>query len=125
MKNILLTLLFLNFIKASFLTSKYFKIINSDLLKEIFPLFEAINLGLGSTAFEKVYVKTNHIVIIIDGHLIDKEKNEIVANRGGLLFEEQLLNNSQEQIDCDLITEFYYLFLKSKTEDVIKTLGES
>ena len=120
-----ITLLFLNFIKASFLTSKYFKIFNSDLLKEIFPFFEAINLGAGSTAFEKGYVKSSHIVVIIDGHLIDKEKKEIVANRGALLFEEQLLNNSQEQIDCDLITEFDCLLLKAKTEDVIKTLGGS
>ena len=120
-----ITLLFLNFIKASFITSKYFKIFNTNLLKEVFHFFEAINLGPGSIAFEKGYVKSSHIVVIIDGHLIDKEKKEIVANRGALLFEEQLLNNSQEQIDCDLITEFDCLLLKAKTEDVVKTLGGS
>ena len=120
-----ITLLFLNFMKASFITSKYFKIFNTNLLKEVFHFFEAINLGPGSIAFEKGYVKSSHIVIIIDGHLIDKEKKEIVANRGALLFEEQLLNNSQEQIDCDLITEFDCLLLKAKTEDVVKTLGGS
>ncbi len=120
-----ITLLFLNFIKASFLTSKYFKVFNSNLFKDIFPFFEAINLGPGSIAFEKGYIKSSHIVVIIDGHLIDKDKKEIVANRGALLFEEQLLNNSQEQIDCDLITEFDCLLLKAKTEDVIKTLGGS
>ena len=120
-----ITLLFLNFMKASFITSKYFKIFNTNLLKEVFHFFEAINLGPGSIAFEKGYVKSSHIVVIIDGHLIDKEKKEIVANRGVLLFEEQLLNNSQEQIDCDLITEFDCLLLKAKTEDVVKTLGGS
>ena len=120
-----ITLLFLNFMKASFITSKYFKIFNTNLLKEVFHFFEAINLGPGSIAFEKGYVKSSHIVVIIDGHLIDKEKKEIVANRGALLFEEQLLNNSQEQIDCDLITEFDCLLLKAKTEDVVKTLGGS
>ena len=40
-----ITLLFLNLIKTSFLTSKYFKNFNSDLLNEIFPFFEGINLG--------------------------------------------------------------------------------
>ena len=120
-----ITLLFLNFMKASFITSKYFKIFNTNLLKEVFHFFEAINLGPGSIAFEKGYVKSSHIVVIIDGHLIDKEKKEIVANRGALLFEEQLLNNSQEQTDCDLITEFDCLLLKAKTEDVVKTLGGS
>ena len=120
-----ITLLFLNFMKASFITSKYFKIFNTNLLKEVFHFFEAINLGPGSIAFEKGYVKSSHIVVIIDGHLIDKEKKEIVANRGALLFEEQLLNNSQEQIDCDLITEFDCLLLKAKTEDIVKTLGGS
>ena len=120
-----ISFLFLNFIKASFITSKYFSIFNSDLLQDIFHFFEAINLGPGSVAFEKGYIKSSHIVVIIDGHLIDKEKKEIVANRGALLFEEELLNNSQEQINCDLITEFDCLLLKAKTEDVIKQLGGS
>jgi hypothetical protein len=52
-----ITLLFLNFIKTSFLSSKYFKIFNSDLLNEIFPFFEAIILDL--MLLKKVILKVD------------------------------------------------------------------
>ena len=119
------TYLYLGFIKSSFATSKLFTRFNSFLIDQIFSLFHSFNLDKNSVAFKEGYIKSSNIVIIIDGHLINSKTKDIIGKRGSILFEDELLNNSKEQIDYDLIPEPDCLFVKADTNEVIKVLGSS
>ena len=118
-----ITLLYLNFVKASFFTSKKLNLINENIIENIFEYFEAINLSGDKIAFEKGYKKSSNFVIIIDGNLINKETKEIVANRGSILFEDDLYENTNEIIEYELIPSPDCLFLKANTEKILNKLG--
>ena len=49
--------------------------------------------------FKEGYIKSSKIVIIIDGNLIHGITNEIIANRGDILFEDELFKGSIKTID--------------------------
>ena len=119
------TLLYLNFIKNSIMNSKHFKRFNRYLIDHIFSLFEAVNLGKDGIAFKKGYTKSENIVIIIDGHLINGDTNEIVADRGSILFEDELLSGSQETTTYDLLPYPDCLLIKASTKQIMEKLGGS
>ena len=50
----------------------------------------------------KIYIKSNKIVVDIDGNLINGITNDIVANRGDILFESELSNEVNDKIDFDI-----------------------
>ncbi len=50
----------------------------------------------------KIYIKSNKIVVVINGNLINGITNDIVANRGDILFESELLNEVNDKIDFDI-----------------------
>ena len=119
------TMIYLNMIKSSFATSKYFKRFNPYLIDQILGLFEAVNYGPNSIVFPKGYNKSENIVVIIDGHLVNADTQEIVANRGSILFENELLNNTEEKINYDLVPCPDCLLIKANTKKVIEELGFS
>ena len=55
--------------------------------------------------FKEGYIKSSKIVIIIDGNLIHGITNEIVANRGDILFEDELFKGSIKTIDYNIISQ--------------------
>ena len=118
-----ITLLYLNFVKASFYTSKKLNHINENIIENIFEFFEAINLTGDKIAFEKGYKKSSNFVIIIDGNLINNDTKEIIANRGSILFEDDLFENSNEIINYELVPSPDCLFLKADTEKILNKLG--
>lgn len=117
------TYLYLGFIKSSFATSSLFRRFNSYLIEQTFKLFKAVNLGKDTVAFPSGYIKSSNIVIIVDGHLINSKTQETVGDRGSILFENELLNNSSEQIDYDIIPCPDCLLVKADTSEVVKLLG--
>ena len=98
------TLLYLNFIKSSFTRSNIFHKFNVNLLDDAFHLFKPKNLSKNEIAFKEGYIKSSKIVIVIDGNLIHSITNEIVANRGDILFEDELFKGSIETIDFNIIS---------------------
>ncbi len=50
----------------------------------------------------KIYIKSNKIVVVINGNLINGITNDIVVNRGDILFESELLNEVNDKIDFDI-----------------------
>ena len=119
------TFLYLGLIKSSFATSSLFKGFNSYVIEQIFSLFTPVNICKDSIAFKEGYVKSSNIVVIIDGHLINSKTKEIVADRGSILFESDVLNNSKETIDYDLIPCPDCLLVKADINEVTKLLGAS
>ena len=83
------SLLYLNFIKSSFNRSQIFGKFNVHLLDKVKDLFRSINLKKDECAYKKGYIKSKKIVVVIDGNLINSITNDIVANRGDILFEDE------------------------------------
>ena len=65
--------------------------------------------------FKEGYIKSSKIVIIIDGNLIHSITNEIVANRGDILFEDELFKGSIETIDFNIISQPDCLLVEAET----------
>ena len=65
--------------------------------------------------FKEGYIKSSKIVIIIDGNLIHGITNEIIANRGDILFEDELFKGSIETIDFNIISQPDCLLVEAET----------
>ena len=109
------TLLYLNFIKSSFTRSHIFHKFNVNLLDNAFYLFKPKNLTRNEIVYKEGYIKSSKIVIVIDGNLTNNITNEIVANRGAILFENELFNGSIEKTDFDIISQPDCLLVEADT----------
>jgi len=114
--------LYLNFMKSAFKNSKLFNKLNGDLLNNIFNHFEAVNLGKDYVAFPIGHIKSSTMVIMIDGNLINSKTNEIVASRGDILFEKELLSLSNEKTDYALFPSPDALFIEANTRKIMYEL---
>ena len=118
-------LLYLNFIKSAFNRSKIFSRFNVQLLDKVFHLFKPLNLKNTDIAYKENYLKSSKIVIVIDGHLINKITRDIVANRGTILFQYELFQNSDETTDFDIIPQPDCLLIEANTKEFLSLLGGS
>jgi len=109
------TLLYLNFIKSSFTRSKIFHKFNINLLDNAFYLFKPNNLTKNEIVYKEGYIKSSKIVIVIDGNLINSITKDIVANRGAILFENELFECSIEKTDFDIISQPDCLLVEADT----------
>ena len=109
------TLLYLNFIKSSCTRSNIFHKFNVNLLDNAFYLFKPKNLTRNEIVYKEGYIKSSKIVIVIDGNLTNNITNEIVANRGAILFENELFNGSIEKTDFDIISQPDCLLVEADT----------
>ena len=109
------TLLYLNFINSSFTRSKIFHKFNINLLDNPFYLFKPNNLTKNEIVYKEGYIKSSKIVIVIDGNLINSITKDIVANRGAILFENELFECSIEKTDFDIISQPDCLLVEADT----------
>ena len=114
--------LYLNFMKSAFKNSKLFNKLSGDLLNNIFNHFEAINLGKDYVSFPIGHIKSSTMVIMIDGNLINSKTNEIVASRGDIVFEKELLTLSKEKTTYALYPSPDALFMEANTRDIMYEL---
>ena len=114
--------LYLNFMKSAFKNSKLFNKLTGDLLNNIFNHFEAVNLGKDYVAFPIGHIKSSTMVIMIDGNLINSKTNEIVASRGDILFEKELLTLSKDKTTFALYPSPDALFMEGNTRDILYEL---
>ena len=116
-------LLYLNFIKSSFTKSKHFKKFNVKLLDKVLTLFEGINLNTTDIAFREGYIKSSKLVVVIDGNLINVTTKEIVANRGDILFENELYSSSTETTTYDITPQLDCLLVQCDMKQFTQALG--
>ena len=114
--------LYLNFMKSAFKNSKFFNKFSGDLLNNIFQHFEAVNLGKDYVAFPIGHVKSSTMVIMIDGNLINSKNGEIIASRGDILFEKELLSLSKEKTTYALFPNPDALFIEADTKKIMYEL---
>ena len=119
-------MLYLNFIKTAFANSKLFKKLNTKLFEgKVFKLFSPVNLS-NSVAFEKGYDPSSKIVVIVDGNLVlESKKNEILAKRGSILFEDELLNDKHDLIEENICASPDCLFVQANKQEVLDIFGNT
>ena len=117
--------LYLNFIKSAFNKSNIFSSFNVSLLDKAFHLFKHVNLKSNDIAFKENYLKSSKIVIVIDGHLINNITKDIVANRGSILFQYELFENSNDTTDFDIVPQPDCLLIEADTKQFLNLLGGS
>ena len=92
-----INVLFLNFIKYSFKNSKCFNCFETNLIEKIYDSFKAYNLGKNGIAFSQGFIKSKKLIILIEGNLLNSNNKEIIFKRGDILFEEDLINKSDNK----------------------------
>ena len=89
--------LILNFIKSSFQKSHVFEQLNSKLIEDIFERFTIKNFENSHvTVLKKGFITSSKIMILIEGNIINNRTKEILAQRGQILFEKEIITNSKE-----------------------------
>ena len=120
-------MLYLNFIKYAFARSERFQNFNTHLLDgKVFKLFTPENLPNNTIAFEKGYDTSSKLVVIVDGSLsYENDTSVIVAKRGSILFEEDLLYDRHNHIENNLVASPDVLFVEANTKDILEIFGNS
>ena len=99
-------ILYLSLIKMTFGSSKYFSKINTKLIEQVFPIFEFSNYSNKSLVLSALSFKSSqNIIVIIEGNLVDKVTGSIVAKRGEILYEKELLSKLDIKLKNDLIAD--------------------
>ena len=110
-------------IKASFLESKCFKEISVVYLDKIYKLFSMKNFKKNEIVCATGSYYSDRVIVIIDGNLIvNDNKKEIVGKRGELIFDVALLNNSNDEINHDLIADPDCLLVETDPQKIFELL---
>ena len=116
--------LFFNFMKDAFDCSKLFENLSIFYIKKIFKFFSIINLNKDNVAFPIGHIRSSKFVIIISGNLVNSKNNQIIGRPLDILYEEELLNLSQDKnrYALDPSPESETLFLEGDTKDILNYL---
>ena len=116
-------ILYLNFIKNSLIKSRYFKKFNVKMIEKIFQFFRVRYIPKIITVYNEGFIISSKMIIIINGELINRKNNDLISNRGYLLFEDDLLNNSQKRLDFNIACSNNTLLLEGDMIDILNYFG--
>ncbi|MCQ2819547.1 MAG: cyclic nucleotide-binding domain-containing protein, partial [archaeon] len=119
------TQLYLKFIQSSFSKSKFLNNFDTQLLDNAIDIFKSCNLSSEEIALTKGCSKSEKLIIVIDGSLIHSKTKEIICQRGDILFEKELLEESEAKIYYNIIAYPDCLLMKAEMTDVIQLIGGS
>ena len=97
--------LYFSFISTAFVGSKYFNSLNPKMISKTFPYFEFRSLKFDELVYPKNQKICEKLCVVLEGNIIDKKINKVEAKRYEILFEDQLVNGSDEAIKHDLLAE--------------------
>ena len=98
------SVLLLNFLKNALLKSNNFQKFNVKLLDQISDIVVGKVIEKEKIIYEKGYDTSSQMITLIDGELYNKNTKESIIQRGNLLFEDDLLNNSKRKLDYQIST---------------------
>ena len=108
-------------IKMAFSKSIYFKDIHLQFIERILHLFIMKNYNKEEIAYKKGDDLSEIVSVIIDGSLINKNK-EIIGNRGEILFEQNVFNQGNNILEYDLIVDPDCLICEADMKEIFKSL---
>jgi len=117
------SMIFLSLIKTAILKTKNLKKFNIKLIENVFDCFKAKFINKSEQIiYPKNFNTSSKMIIDIDGDL-KNDKGEIISNRGQLLFEDDLLNNTFRKIDYNIINKSECLLIEGDMEKILKIFG--
>ena len=112
------------FINISFNSTKCFKNIYYGFIKKMFECFSIKFLKKNEIGISSGTYVSDKIIIVINGNLIQKGSiNQIIGKRGDLLFEKELYNLENDEINYDLIADPDCLIIEADVQNVLKKLN--
>ena len=116
--------LFFNFAKAAFDCSKLFQNLNTFFIRQIFKFFTIVNLDKDNVAYPIGHIKKSKFAVIVNGNLVNSKTGEIVGRPLDILYEEEILNSSEEKISYALYPSpnSEALFLEADNKDILNSL---
>ena len=97
------SVLLLNFIKNALLRTNSFKKLNVKLLDQISDLVIAKFFIKEQNVYPNNFNTSSKMIILVDGELFNGKDKKSIAQRGTLLFEEDILNHTQRKLDYNII----------------------
>jgi len=97
--------LYFSFISTAFVGSKHFNSLNPKMISKTFQYFEFRSLKFDELVYPKNQKICEKLCVVLEGNIIDKKINKVEAKRYEILFEDQLVNGSNESIKHDLLAE--------------------
>ena len=97
--------LYFSFISTAFVGSKHFNSLNPKIISKTFQYFEFRSLKFDELVYPKNQKICEKLCVVLEGNIIDKKINKVEAKRYEILFEDQLINGSNESIKHDLLAE--------------------
>jgi len=97
--------LYFSLMRITFSRSENFNKINIHLLNKAFDLFTFRKIKRDEIAYEEGTDMTKKICLVLDGTLVDKNKNKVEGERLTILFENELVSQNEYKIKNSLTSE--------------------
>jgi len=97
--------LYFSLMHITFSRSENFNKINKNLLNKAFYLFTFRKIKRNEVVYEEGTDMTKKICLILDGTIVDKNKNKVEGKRLTILFENELISQNEYKINNELNAE--------------------
>ena len=115
--------LYFSLLKISLSLSPNFKSINAYILNKAFHFFKFRNLKKGMTLYRKGQDVSKKMCVILDGRVIYKGNNQIVGKTYEILFEEEMISESEYKIQNDIVSDSNTILAEANYNEVKNALG--
>ena len=117
--------LYFTLLRIALAQSSHFKSINATLLNNAFRSFNIKNFRKNSVIYRKQMDISKKMCVVLDGNVIDKGTNTIIAKPYDILFEDNVVNENEYIIDNDLISESNCIIAEANYGDIKNIFGEN
>ena len=115
--------LLLTFIKSAFIKVASFNGLNTKFFNDIYYLFKPEYFKEETIILENGTKSNEYIIIPIEGVLKNNINQEIICERGELLFGEEIYNDDNSSIDYDIKCSENSIIIKIKTIEILNYLN--
>ena len=97
--------LYFSFVSTAFNLSKVFNTINPKMISKTFSDFSFRSLQRNEVIYPEGQKITQKLCVVLEGNIVDKKINKVEAKRYEILYENQLIEGSDNLIKHDLLAE--------------------
>ena len=115
--------LLLTMVKSAFVNIDYFNSLNTNIFNDIYYLFKLEYYKEEQIIIKKGTNKNQYIIIPIEGFLMINNTQNIICERGQLLFGEEIYNNDNSCINDDIKCSNYCIIIKANTFEILNYLN--
>ena len=116
--------LYFTLLKIALSKSSSFKSINTNILNNAFRSFNIKSFRKNSVIYRKQMDISKKICVVLDGNIIDKGTDTVIAEPYNILFEDNVVNENEYIIQNDLISESNCIIAEANYGDIKNIFGE-